>query len=61
MWECKELPCQKLIDLFNDPEHGDKGARLRNLQNWKKKDYRYEKLENKSQKQSQKNNGYLLI
>ncbi len=28
---CPELPCQKMIDLFNDPEHGDSGARLRNL------------------------------
>ncbi len=28
---CSELPCQKLKDLFSDPEHGDDGTRLRNL------------------------------
>lgn len=31
---CPEVPCQKLLDLFSDPEHGDSGARLRNLRNW---------------------------
>lgn len=31
---CPDMPCQKLMDLFNDPEHGDNGARLRNLKNW---------------------------
>lgn len=31
---CPELPCQKLLDLFADPEHGDSGVRLRNLKSW---------------------------
>ena len=33
--ECKELPCQKLKDAFNNTEHGDNGERLKNLLNWK--------------------------
>ena len=33
--ECIELPCQKLEDAFNNPEHGDNGERLKNLVNWK--------------------------
>ena len=32
--ECKELPCQRLLDLFSDPQHGDDGGRLKNLKNW---------------------------
>ncbi|MCI9081286.1 MAG: hypothetical protein HFI70_02995 [Lachnospiraceae bacterium] len=33
--ECSDMPCQKLRDLFDDPEHGERGARLYNLKNWK--------------------------
>lgn len=40
----ENLPCEMLRDLFNDPEHGDGGARLRNLQNWKNGIFSYEKL-----------------
>lgn len=32
--ECENLPCEKLSALFADPEHGDRGARLRNLRAW---------------------------
>ena len=42
--ECSELPCGMLQDLFSDPEHGDGGARLRNLHNWKNGIFTYEKL-----------------
>ena len=41
---CPDMPCEKLLDLFNDPEHGDKGARLHNLRNWAVGNYIYEKL-----------------
>ncbi len=41
---CPDMPCEKLLDLFNDSEHGDKGARLHNLQNWAVGNYIYEKL-----------------
>lgn len=34
--ECAQMPCSKLLELFNDPEHGDKGTRLTNLKNWNK-------------------------
>lgn len=34
--ECPELPCGKLIDAFTDPDHGDNGERLTNLQKWAK-------------------------
>ncbi len=47
--ECSELPCQKLRDLFDDPEHGDQGVRLRNLQNWKAGNESYELLGNAAQ------------
>lgn len=50
--ECPNLPCQKLLDLFQDPEHGDHGTRLKNLQNWKNGLDEYEKLENESQRQA---------
>lgn len=33
---CSDMPCQKLLDLFADPEHGDNGTRLTNLRNWTK-------------------------
>lgn len=31
---CPNLPCAKLQAAFDDPEHGDHGERLINLQNW---------------------------
>lgn len=40
--------------MFGDPEHGDKGVRLRNLQNWKKGNYVYEKLGNVAQENAKK-------
>uniref|UniRef100_UPI003FF11CED DUF3795 domain-containing protein n=1 Tax=Candidatus Fimivicinus sp. TaxID=3056640 RepID=UPI003FF11CED len=52
--ECADMPCQMLLKLFDDPEHGDKGARLRNLQNWKNETYVYEKLNNAAQEQAKK-------
>lgn len=50
--ECGDMPCKKLQELFNDPEHGDKGARQHNLKNWKNGNYVYEKLENIAQEQA---------
>lgn len=50
--ECSDMPCQKLRDLFDDPEHGDRGARLRNLKNWKDGIYAYEKLGNAAQEKA---------
>lgn len=47
---CPDMPCKKLLTLFNDPEHGDSGARLNNLKNWANGKYIYEKLENSSKK-----------
>ncbi len=47
--ECSQLPCQKLKDLFNDPEHGDHGVRLSNLKNWKDGNDTYAELGNKAQ------------
>lgn len=35
--EYAEMPCKSLKELFDDPEHGDKGARLCNLQNFEKR------------------------
>ena len=52
--ECADMPCEKLRELFDDPEHGDKGARLHNLQNWKNGNYDYEKLGNAAQEQAKK-------
>ena len=49
---CLDMPCQKLLDLFNDAEHGDKGARLTNLKNWANSNYVYEKLGNLAQEQA---------
>lgn len=46
-----EMPCKELLDLFDDPEHGDKGARLNNLRNWANNIFEYEKLENLAQEQ----------
>ncbi len=31
---CDTLPCDRLTDAFNHPEHGDNGERLINLENW---------------------------
>lgn len=31
---CSKLPCEKLVDAFNNPEHGDSGERLANLKGW---------------------------
>lgn len=52
--ECGELPCAKLKELFEDPVHGDRGARLRNLQNWKAGRDVCEELGNISQEQAKK-------
>lgn len=51
---CPEMPCQLLLDLFNDPEHGDNGARLNNLKNWADGKYEYEKLGNPAQEEAKK-------
>ena len=55
--QCAEMPCQKLRELFDDPEHGDQGARLRNLQNWKKGSDTYEKLGNAAQERAKELSG----
>lgn len=34
--ECDKLPCSLLQDAYNNPEHGDNGERLLNLQKWAK-------------------------
>jgi len=52
--QCPEMPCKKLLDLFNDPEHGDKGTRMNNLRNWANGKYEYEKLVNSAQEQAKK-------
>ena len=31
---CPDLPCEALLEYFNDPEHGDYGERLINLKAW---------------------------
>lgn len=41
---CPELPCEKLVDAFNNPEHGDNGERLINLKGWAKGEETYLKL-----------------
>lgn len=33
---CGQVPCAKLQEAFNNPEHGDNGERLMNLKNWAK-------------------------
>ncbi len=50
--ECEVMPCHMLQQLFDDPEHGDKGARLYNLQNWKNGNYVYKELDNAAQEQA---------
>lgn len=52
--QCDKIPCNKLKLLFGDPEHGDGGARLRNLQNWNNGNFVYEKLGNKAQGDAKK-------
>lgn len=52
--QCTEMPCHKLEDLFSDPEHGDGGARLRNLKNWNDGNFVYEKLGNAAQEEAKK-------
>ena len=51
---CDRVPCAKLELLFSDPEHGDDGSRLCNLQNWKNGNYTYEKLNNTAQENAKK-------
>ncbi len=41
---CTELPCKKLQDAFNDPEHGDNGERLMNLKKWANGEETYIKI-----------------
>lgn len=48
--QCDVMPCDKLLALFADPEHGDTGERLCNLQNWAKGYYKYECFENDAQR-----------
>lgn len=50
--ECPDMPCVELKVLFGDSEHGDKGARYRNLQNWKNGNYVFEKLGNAAQEKA---------
>ena len=50
--QCEEMPCNKLKSLFEDSEHGDGGVRIRNLQNWNKGIYTYEKLSNVAQEKA---------
>ena len=50
--ECPDLPCQKLQELFDDPEHGDRGVRLRILMHWKAGDSVYEELGNAAQEKA---------
>ena len=38
--------------LFEDPEHGDKGVRIQNLQNWKNGIWKFEKLGNAAQEKA---------
>ena len=52
--QCAEMPCAKLKLLFGNPEHGDGGARLRNLQNRNNGNFIYEKLGNKAQEEAKK-------
>lgn len=41
---CNKLPCENLQDAFNNPEHGDNGERLANLNTWKNGEETYTKL-----------------
>lgn len=31
---CEKMPCESLLALINDPEHGDSGERIANLKSW---------------------------
>ena len=37
--QCQEFPCKTLNDYAYDPEHGDKGKRIRNLREWNEKGF----------------------
>lgn len=50
--QCAEMPCDKLKMLFEDSEHGDKGVRIQNLQNWKNGIWKFEKLGNAAQEKA---------
>lgn len=50
--ECGNMPCPMLQELFDDADHGDNGARLHNLQNWKNGNYVFETLGNAAQEQA---------
>lgn len=47
---CEELPCQKLQDAFDNPEHGDSGERLANLRSWAKGGQTYLRLTRRDHK-----------
>ncbi|MDT8717156.1 DUF3795 domain-containing protein [Clostridium sp. 19966] len=41
---CDKLPCDKLQQAFDSPEHGDNGERLINLKNWARGKQEYLKI-----------------
>jgi hypothetical protein len=41
---CPEVPCATLQGYFDDPEHGDSGERLTNLQAWARGEWTYREL-----------------
>ena len=41
---CSDSPCEKLQNVFDDPEHGDNGERLHNIKGWAKGEESYLKL-----------------
>jgi hypothetical protein len=41
---CPELPCAVIQKAFDNPEHGDKGERLSNLQAWARGEDIYTKV-----------------
>ena len=53
--QCNEMPCEKLLELFADKEHGDNGERLENLRNWGKGIYVFEKLRDGKTENERKN------
>jgi len=50
--ECHDLPCSDLQAAFDNPEHGDQGERLINLQTWAKGEETYLKLRTLKRKDS---------
>ncbi len=50
--ECPSVPCEQLRAAFLDPEHGDDGARLRNLLGWRAGRDTYELLRNPAQEKA---------